>query len=213
MKAFRKHGIAIGILFILVMAAYMIGSGWVDSALTKGINADGIYGNKFKLGIILEFINNLGVVVIAALFYPILKKQSEWAALGYAASRILESVLLMIVLALAVIPSAIGETPPGMIDTLLKSRELLMHIAMLWLGAGSILLCWVLYTSHLIPRFLSVWGMVGYTALFITSWAGLFGAPALIVNLLYIPGAAFEALGLPIWLFVKGFSERETFSN
>jgi hypothetical protein len=106
-----------------------------------------------------------------------------------------------------------GETPSDLIDTLIKSKEILFNFAMLWLGIGGILLCWVLYTRHLAPRFLSLWGIIGYICLFISGWAGLFDAPAVIGYLLYVPGGLFEVLGLPVWLFAKGFSEREALSS
>ena len=202
-KSFRKHEIAIGVLFILVIAVSVFGGGFEDSMV-----ADGVYGNKFITGIISELFNNFCVVAIAVLFFPILKKYSDWGALGYIASRIMEAVLLMIVTACALLSCMMSEIPASLIDVLIKSRFILFQLALLWLGAGSVLLFLVLHKNRLVPRFISVWGIVGYAAIFIVGLANLFGVPTLISNLLYIPGGLFE-VGFPIWLFIKGFSNSE----
>jgi Domain of unknown function (DUF4386) len=83
------------------------------------------------------------------------------------------------------------------------------QIAMLVLGIGSLMFCYVLYQSKLIPRFLSAWGFVGYAALAMGALLELFG---LKVGLLYsIPGGLFELI-FPIWLIVKGFNSSATTS-
>jgi hypothetical protein len=77
------------------------------------------------------------------------------------------------------------------------------QIAMMVLGIGSLFFCYVLYQAKLIPRFMSAWGFVGYTALAVGAVLELFGFK---VGLFYsIPGGLFE-LALPIWLVIKGFS-------
>ena len=74
---------------------------------------------------------------------------------------------------------------------------------MIVLGMGSLMFCYLLYQSKLIPQFIAAWGFIGYAALLIGAVLELFG---LNVGLLYsIPGGLFE-LTLPVWLFVKGFS-------
>ena len=62
-KIDRKTGILVGILFLLAMACYMIGSEWV-------LNPAG--GFRRQIGIVLEFVNSAAVVGIAALLFPVL---------------------------------------------------------------------------------------------------------------------------------------------
>ena len=63
-------------------------------------------------------------------------------------------------------------------------------------------LCSLLYRSRLIPRFLAVGGFIGYTSLMVGMIAEIFGIH--IGLMLSVPGIFFE-VGLPVWLFVKGF--------
>ena len=70
------------------------------------------------------------------------------------------------------------------------------------LGVGCVFLCALLFRTRLIPRFLSIAGLVGYPFLVAGSIADIFGIH--IGTVLTIPGMFFE-LVLPCWLFVKGF--------
>ena len=76
------------------------------------------------------------------------------------------------------------------------------QIAEMSLGVGCVFLCALLFRTRLIPRCLSIAGLVGYPLLVAGTIAEIFGIH--IGLLLTIPGFFFE-LVLPFWLFVKGF--------
>jgi len=196
----------IGALFILAMLAYMPGSELVASSLDSANRFNNINTSQLYIGIMLEFINSAVVVGIASLLFPILKKINEWVAVAYAASRIIESILLIICSVCALLLPLIG---PEAVDTagytILKFRELLFQMAMISLGAGSIAFCCTLYNGKLAPGSLSILGIIGYIALFISGWLNIFGFGK-ISTILFIPGAIFE-IGFPIWLFIKGFAD------
>ena len=141
---------------------------------------------------LLEFINSAAVVSIAVLLFPILRRYSEGMALGYAGSRIIESVLLLV-----------GALSALLLLTL-RWHDLTFQMAMIALGAGSLLLCYILYTAKLVPRAISVLGFVGYIALFVYALSEILGLNIGLV--LFIPGAIFEIV-FPLWLIVKGFNE------
>ena len=72
------------------------------------------------------------------------------------------------------------------------------------LGAGSLFFCYLLFRSGLVPRFLAVWGFVGYSVFAAGCVLELFGfAAAGVVGA--IPGGLFEVF-FGIWLIVKGFN-------
>ncbi|QYR19298.1 DUF4386 domain-containing protein [Paenibacillus sp. sptzw28] len=76
-------------------------------------------------------------------------------------------------------------------------------MAMIVLGLYSLLFCYLLYRSRLIPRLISVFGLIGYASLLTSALLELFGySPGM---LLFLPGALFEIL-MPVWLIVKGFN-------
>ena len=62
---------------------------------------------------------------------------------------------------------------------------------------------YLLYQSKLIPRLLSVWGLIGATVSLAGPFLELFGYGAPIF--LFIPGGLLE-LFLGVWLIVKGFN-------
>jgi hypothetical protein len=82
------------------------------------------------------------------------------------------------------------------------------NVAEFVLGIGSLFFCALLFRTGLVPRFLAVWGFIGYACfaggtlleLFGVAGAGLVGA---------IPGGLFE-LTFGIWLIARGFASTAT---
>ena len=73
---------------------------------------------------------------------------------------------------------------------------------------GGLMFSYLLYKSKLVPRFLSILGLIGHPLVIIGGLSGIFGV--IDVNqgawmIMNLPGGLFEFL-LPIWLFVKGFN-------
>jgi hypothetical protein len=70
------------------------------------------------------------------------------------------------------------------------------------------MLCCLLYKTCLIPRLISVVGIIGYASVLVSAPLDLIG----IIDttgtggILYIPGALFELFLLPFWLLIKGFN-------
>jgi len=126
--------------------------------------------------------------------FPILKMFSKNLALGYAIFRIIECAIIII----------------G--GTYLLSRLKLMWnyemIIFIFTGLGGLIFSYLLYQSKLIPRHLSVLGIIGYTMLLLGVSLNMLGYVDINAGagmLLYLPGGLFE-LFLPLWLFVKGFN-------
>lgn len=204
MKIYRKQAVTIGILFLVAMGSYMIGSELVISSLNNMSNFVDINKNLLQIGIVLEFINSAAVVAIAALLHPILKTYDETASVIYVASRAIEAVLLLICSACALLLTLASPQAVQSIGTqLLAMRELLFQIAMITLGAGSIFMCRVFFNARLIPRHLAAIGIIGYIALTFSGFLGLFGYTQFGM-MLFVPGALFE-VAFPLWLFWKGF--------
>jgi hypothetical protein len=69
-------------------------------------------------------------------------------------------------------------------------------------GLGALILNYVLYQSELVPRWLSVWGLVGGTLMLAMGFLRMFGHP---VYFLAIP-ILLNEMALAVWLIVVGFS-------
>ena len=212
----RKTAIAVGVLFFVATASYLVGNALIGSAVGAADHLANGGETPLRIGVLLEFLDAAAVVGIGVLLFPILRTHREALALGYAGTRIIESALLLVsgLFALLLLPISQASVradaaSSSQLETLatvaMDAYGLAFQLAMIALGAGSLLLCYVLYEARLVPRALSVLGAVGYAALFASGWLTMTGTN--IASVLYIPGALFE-LAFPMWLIVKGFDER-----
>jgi hypothetical protein len=98
------------------------------------------------------------------------------------------------------------------IGSVLKQAEslLLNTMQLIFLGLGGVILTSILYQTKLVPRFISVFGFIGYALLLPSAILALFGildsTPGGPGTILAVPAAIFEIILMPIWLFAKGFN-------
>jgi hypothetical protein len=203
MQTDRKIARRAGILFLLPLLTYGIGSG-----LTSAILEDPDYLAKilreqtqFLTGALLMLVNSILVAVIPIVLFPLLERQSPAIAIGYLVSRIVESMLLIVgTVCLMLVITISSDNTLGTLAV--KANALLFQVAMIVLGLGSLFFCSLLWRSKRLPGFLAVWGGIGYALLLTGAVAELFGWKIGVP--LAIPGGLFE-LFLAGWLFFKGF--------
>ena len=159
---------------------------------------------------------------------PCSGRLDEALAIGYLASRIIESAVMMvgIVAALLLIPVsqqflAAGAPQNSWFQTLgavlLQAKLLgLTLLSLPLLGLGGLFFTWLLFRFRLVPRLIAVVGLIGYGLLIPAGIAGLFGlvdpSPTGNVAFLALPVAVFEIILLPFWLLFRGFKMPETTS-
>jgi hypothetical protein len=188
----RRTARIVGVLFLAGFLAYGVGSpiatSIAGSADRSGSNA------LFITGVALMLLNSAIVIGIGVLMFPILRPHNKAIAAGYLGTRIFEGVGLAIgVVSLIVLtgPAAIG------------ANFVAYNVAMAGLGIGSLFFCALLFRAGLVPRFLAVWGFVGY-ALFaggsLLELLGVAGAGLVAA----IPGGLFEVT-FGILLIARGF--------
>jgi hypothetical protein len=191
MKSTRLIAVFVGVLFLTATVTFATGSGLIRSFILAG-NSDKI---SLITGVLLEIACGVCVVGIGVLLFPLLKVFNNTLALGYIVLRIVECVMIIV---------------SGMyLLILLKPMWKHEMIIFLFTGLGGLLFTYLLYQSQLVPRLLSVIGIIGYAVLSIGVLLDLFGAFSMNSNsgmLFYIPGGLFE-LFLPVWLFIKGFNK------
>jgi hypothetical protein len=206
----------VGSLILLATVTYLLGDALLQSILNAPDYLRQVYPNSTQvvMGVLLEFIDAAAIAAVGILLFPILRKYNEAIALGYAGTRIIECLLLLVagISALALIPLSQEYVQAGAPDasyfqelgTLLVAQSgLAFQIAMIALGLGSIPFCYLLYRSRLIPRAIAALGLIGYAALLIGGLLELFGLNLSMIH--YAPGGLFELI-FPIWLIVKGFN-------
>jgi hypothetical protein len=212
MSSLRKTSLLAGVIYLLTFvsiptlaiysqvksANYITGSGPDTPAIIGGI---------------LEIIVALAGIGTAIVLYPVLRKQNESAALGLVAARILESGTIFVGVAFLLSIVTLRQDGTG-VGALATSHALAALYDRIFLLGQSfmpaicdLLLGFLLYQSRLVPRALSMIGLVGGPILiigFITVMFGLIGQDQPLKGLFAIPVALFE-FSLGIYLAVKGF--------
>jgi len=216
MNTNKKTAIIVGVLFLSSTATFMLGSGLLGSILDAPDYLIDFSTNKSQviIGVLLELICGALVIGIPFMMFPIFKKYNESLALGYLGFRIVElaGVTVMGIILLSLIKLSkefvIAGTPDAShfqtLGTLAKEGYFLaFQMGMIICSLGGLIFSYLLYNSRLIPRSMSVLGLIGYVSLLISALLEIFGYSTGMI--LYMPGALFELI-LPIWLFVKGFN-------
>jgi len=205
----------IGALFLLGFLSYGGGFGLVTSLTGAPDFLSTIPANQTLLivGAFLMLLNTLVDVAKGVLFFPILENHGKRTALAYLAAMIVEVVLLTVgeLALLMIVPLAqqaahAGAAGLGWANALgslaVQSNAMAYQVGEIALGVGAIFLCALLFRTRLVPRWLSISGLIGYPVLIAGCIAEVFGIH--IGTLLTIPGMFFE-LALPLWLLIKGF--------
>ena len=189
----RRTARIVGVLFLAGFLSYGVGNliatGNVRSADGSGSTA------LLVTGAALMLLNSAFVIGIGVLMFPILRPHNKDIAAGYVGTRIFEGVVLAIGVVTLIVLT--GEWAKDV-------NAVFYSVAEVGLGIGSLFFCALLFRTGLVPRFLAVWGFIGYACfaggnvleLFGVAGAGLVGA---------IPGGLFEVT-FGIWLIARGFA-------
>lgn len=213
---YRTTATIIGVLYVAGMVIGIGGNILILSILSAPEYLSTITANSMLIGTgaLLWLFTVAGDAAHGILMFPILKKHNETIAVGYLGFRIIDAVFIaiMVLFILMQLPLGIEYVKEGANVSALQSLGAILmkgnlyayHTAMLMLGISSVMLCYVLYTALLIPRFLAMWGFVGYVVILIGSAVELLGFD--LQSMHTIPGGLWE-LFIGVWLIVKGFNE------
>lgn len=208
----RKVSRAAGILYVLTfvsiptLALYRPVKG-ANYILGSGSNASAIVGG------LLEIIVALAGIGTAVVLFSVLKKQNETFALGLVAARILESATIFVGVAFLLSIVTLKQNGAGAGSLGVSHALVALYNRIFLLGQSfmpaicDVLLGVMLYQSRLVPRRLSLIGIVGGPVLVIGYLAVLSNAIAqhgALAGLFALPVAAFE-FSLGVWLIVRGF--------
>ena len=213
MTSTRKTALMAGLLYVLTfvsipsLAIYGPVKG-ANYILSAGPDTAAIIGG------ILEIIVALAGIGTAVVLFPVLKKQNEAAALGLVAYRILESSTIFVGVTFLLSIVSLRQVGAGA-DALVTSHALAVLYDRIFLLGQSffpaicdLLLGFLLYRSRLVPRALSLIGIVGGPLLitgYLAVMFGLIGQHATLAGLSALLVALFE-FSLGVWLTVKGFN-------
>jgi hypothetical protein len=172
---------------------------------------------RVAVGALLEILLAVSGIATAVVIFPIVKRVNESIALGYVASRTVESIIILVgvVSLLSVVAlrqDLAAADSSGLVDV---TRGLLaVHDQTALLGpqfcaglGNGILLGYLMWRSRLLPRPMVMIGLVGGPLALVAGIGVLLGAWDSTSGLpvaLTAPEALWE-LSLSVWLLVKGF--------
>ena len=151
-----------------------------------------------SLGVVMDIISGLAVIGIAVLLYPIFSRiGKDTLNRLYLGSRVIEGALM--VLGGILLLFAGGEGTRAYIYS---------NIHILFFIAGALFFYMLLYASAIIPKFISIWGIIATILLIALTLVQVAGIDPGVFQVLLLPIVTNEIF-LAFWLMIKGFSSVE----
>lgn len=216
---FRRTGIIVGVLFIIATAFLFLGEVFYRSLLDSPDVLTIAAQNKPVIisGLIIELICILAMPLIGAFIFPVLARVSTGMALTYFFFRGLEGIILTNValtnkFALVSLSDAVaGGADPAMAE----SARMLIMAQNAWgntdgllynviFGLGALCLYTVLFRAKLIPRWISLWGLIAIFILLGLVIVAMFIETLAWMVLLIVPIGVQEMV-MALWFIFRGF--------
>ncbi len=222
-KMNSNHKIAriVGVLFIVGTVAGILSLVLTLSLFNEPNYLSKIHENENQLIIatLLVLVMGFTLAMIPVLLFPILKEYNYALALGAVLFRgVLEAagyIAITICWLLLLTLSQEYAQKTGTLELshlqalgglLLKSVDGISQVLVFVFSIGALMIYTVFYQSKLIPRWLSVWGLVGAILYLSVPLLTMFGY---VWEVLYAP-LALQEMVLAVWLIIKGFDNSDT---
>lgn len=169
-------------------------------------------------GVVLELLLIAANIASALTLYPVLRRRFPVLSLAFVTARVMESAFIAIgiisVLALVTLRANAGDADPAAL-AVVGQALVAVHDWTFKMGPGvvvgvgnGLILGYMMWKTRLLPRFLSILGLIGGPALLLGSCGVLFGHFEFgsTVHSLSVAPEFFWELLLGIWLLVRGFN-------
>jgi hypothetical protein len=200
--------------FLTSIPAYFIGYAKMldNPSLITGAGADPTTG--IATGAALETLLIVANVATAVVAYPVLKRESEMGALGYVSARLVEAMFIAVGIVgglafLLMRQDATAVATPALGDAFdsLYYRAFLLGPGFFAGLANGLILGYLMYRSELVPRGMTLLGLIGGPLVMITGIAVMFDVierQSAVQVIATVPEFFWE-LSLSIYCIVKGF--------
>ena len=216
MNQYRMTAIVVGVVYLVGFVVGIGGEMLFTSVLGAPNYLATLSANSLTvaIGAVLWLLAVIGDAAHGVLMFPILKPHGERLAVGYLAARIMDAlfIAIMVIFILLQIPLSheyLNATAPDaaylqLLGRLFTQGQLYAYqIGMSTLGVSGLMLCYTLYKAKLLPRWLAVWGLIGYAVIFCGMLSEIMGSGLGLASSL--PGGLWEIF-VGLWLVVKGFN-------
>jgi len=220
MNTYRKNATIVGILYILGTVFGILSVVFTQPVANAQDHFAVVMSNENRVIIGAIFILMMGLVLamVPVVLFPILKKVNEVLALGYVVFRgALETATYMGSTAcwLLLVPFAQGYAETSNVSTFQNLAVSLQQVGggidiirIFVFGLGALMLYSMLYTSNLVPRWISVWGFIAVLLDFASAFLGVFGLmdASMGGGTFFLSFPLFlQEMVMAVWLIVKGF--------
>jgi hypothetical protein len=210
-----------GALFIIATAASILSLPFLASTNASNYLASvSANGNLVITGALLVFVGGAASASIAISMYPVLRKYHESLALGAVGFRLIEGALYVIsavglLLLVTLGNQFVNAGAPGSSYYQTLGALVLAGYRMLGnVGAlsafciGGSMYYFIFYTSRLVPRWLSGWGLLAVSMCFVAGMLVMFGfiGPMSAAQVILALPIAVQEMVLAVLLIVKGFN-------
>ncbi|WP_017471454.1 DUF4386 domain-containing protein [Amphibacillus jilinensis] len=198
---------SVGVLYIIGTVAGILSVvflGWVPGNAFANMSAN---QTEVQIGILFILIMAFSLAMVSVIIYPVAKTYHQVLALGYVVFRgaletftyIITAIWLwLVLLSNQHIDTATFDNTPF----LSGAGEQIHSITMIVFSLGALMLYYLLYQSKLLPRWLSIWGLLASMLYLLT---GIFDFFRTIPTILLMP-LALQEMVMAVWLIIKGFN-------
>ena len=225
MNSERRVAIAVGALYIVATAAGLLAAAALGSLLQgPGALANlAAHETQVMATGFFELVMAVAVAAVAFMIYPILKQDADTPgkqglALWYVGTRITEGTLFLVgilgllsLFALSQEVARAGASQPvqyqAAVNVLKTASDYSLVLGQSVFCVGAVMLYYLLYVSRRIPRWLSVWGLIGVPPMLASGFSlAVTGDPnSTVSSIMYAP-LALQEMVLAVWLILKGFN-------
>jgi hypothetical protein len=221
MNPMRKVALAGGLLYLLTFAASIPQLKLFSKIIHDPEGFIAGHGSTTPLlwGSWFEVITALSGVGTAVALYPVTRRISKSAAIGFVTSRVVEAGLIIVgvvsLLTVVSLRADLAGATGARVDALQVTGHALVQMRQwtfllgpgVMAGVNGLFLAYMMFRSRLVPRIIPTLGLIGAPLILASSSATMFGLwdqvsrPAAVLAL---PVAAWE-FSLGMWLTFKGF--------
>jgi hypothetical protein len=217
----KKTARIVGALFIIATVAGFISAVFLAPILEAPDDLAKVSANENQvlMGALFIFIMGAAGASIAIALYPVLSKHNKGIALGSVGFRIIEGALFMVgviyLLLLVALSQEFAKAGAPDASYFQTSGKLMVGglnfslvIGGLAFSLAALLYYYLFYRTRLIPRWLSIWGLLGVTlglAEYLNSFFSASASASSGIDIGHIP-LFLQEMVLAVWLIVKGFN-------
>jgi hypothetical protein len=208
MSADRKAAVWIGVLYIIGTVALVL-----SLVVTDGVLAGSAYlaqvaaqPNQLAIGALLVLLAGFALAMVPVVFWPVGKRYNETLAMGYVVFRgALEGVIYLFgALGWLLLIPLTTQPDASSLAGFLRAADTVIwqQVGVFPFALGALMFSVLLYQSRLVPRWLSIWGLVGAALYIVPPLGSMFG---LSLGVLMAP-LALQEMVMAVWLIARGFS-------